>query len=288
MFRYLALAALASSLLVQAADAAVQAAPQPSDPPRWHLDGATNRCVLTRPLDGSPVPATFILRTIPASNRYELILASGEFPEPIRALRGRSALKLALDPVLAAVDVPAGWTDLPGALGDGLVIWPLPGELLDAIAQSRSISIADAQGREQGRWSVPAAARAAEALRYCEREKLAEWGADPAGLEAGASGPQPQGDSRQWLTPRLLGLSDVLGSLSYTAVFRLHVGNDGRVGECELLESAGNADLTSACRVLKRVARYRPARSAAGVPVASIAIHVVDVRLLTELRIVPG
>jgi hypothetical protein len=52
-----------------------------------------------------------------------------------------------------------------------------------------------------------------------------------------------------------------------------------------LLESAGNVDLARGCAVLRRTARYAPARDPAGNPIASVAVHVVSVRMDVHFRI---
>ncbi|MEA3016136.1 MAG: hypothetical protein QOI38_858, partial [Sphingomonadales bacterium] len=72
------------------------------------------------------------------------------------------------------------------------------------------------------------------------------------------------------------------------AVFRLTLDREGRATACTLIESAGNVDLTGACRALRSRARYEPARDAAGNPIASVAIHMVSVRMETEIRFIPG
>jgi protein TonB len=276
----------ALGLAFGAASAAAQPAASPQ-PARWHLDGSTDRCVLTRRLDGSPSPATFILRTIPGSGRYDVILASPHLPDPLRRA-ARSSQTLVLELSGASVEVPGASIDLPETLGNGVAVGPLPAELMPAFAQSTTIGRKVVGNEEGGRWAVPAAARAAEAMASCEDEKLADWGADPAGLAPGATPAKPAEDAGSWIRPRDLGLHDALASLAYTAFFRLSVGSDGRVKDCTLLESAGNVDLSRGCQILTRAARYSPARDASGNPVASVAIHVVDVRFRTDIRVISG
>lgn len=271
--------------------AAQPAQPEPSadsQPQRWHLDGATSRCVLSRRLAGEPVPATFILRTIPGSGRYDLILASPDLPSEIRRLRSRSRLTVSLHPAGIAVETRAATIELATALGEGVAIGPLPADFLPAFQRTATLALSGEDGREIARWAVPAAARAAEAVSYCEAEKLVEWGADPAGLEPGATRPQPADNSESWLTPRQLGLHDILASFAYTAVYRLGLDADGRVSDCTLIESAGNVDLGHSCQVLTRVARYTPARDSAGNAIRSVAIHLVSFRVATDFRIIEG
>ncbi len=54
-----------------------------------------------------------------------------------------------------------------------------------------------------------------------------------------------------------------------TTVVRHEIGPDGRVGQCVVARSSGNAALDStACSLIQRRFRYRPAHNAAGNPVA--------------------
>lgn len=279
-------AALSLACLAASAPAAAQPAPAAPQPARWHLDGASSRCVLTRRLEGSPLPATFVLRTIPGSGRYDVILAAPDMPSSLR--RGGRETRLSLAPGTQVFSGEPTAVDLPGGLGDGIMIGPLPGAFALDFGRASSIRLADNEGRELGGWTIPVAARAAEALAYCEAEKQVEWGADPAGFEPGATPARPIGDTFAWVTPRELAVGDAFSSVTFTAVFRLMLGPDGRATSCTLLESASNAELDGACRALVRRARYEPARAPNGDPVRSVAIHFVSLRMDMEIRIVPG
>ncbi|HEX8653894.1 MAG TPA: hypothetical protein VF693_01555 [Allosphingosinicella sp.] len=259
--------------------------PAPAQPPRWHLDGATDRCVLSRRLEGTPSPVTFILRTIPGSGRYDMILAAPDLPGELRHT-GR-AFSLSFAPGGQAHALRSAPVALPRALGEGVVFGPLPSTIPAELAGATAVQVAD-RGRAIGSWTIPLGARAAEAMAYCEAEKLVDWGADPAGFEPGATRPQPREDPARWLTQRDFGLATALTSAAYAAVFRLTLDREGRATGCTLIESAGNVDLTGACRALRSRARYQPARDAAGNPIASVAIHMVSVRMEMEIRIVPG
>lgn len=279
-----ALVALASL----APAAAAQEAPSPTaQRARWHLDGATSRCVLTRRIDGSPAPATFILRTIPGSRRYELILAGRELPAELR--RVGSTMRLLLSPGGNSYEGEARTIDLPGELDRGVALGPLPGAFLGELAGSSALRLSAGAGAELGSWRLPAAARAAEAFAACEAAKQIEWGADPASVGMGASRPRRAGDASSWVTPRDLGLSNALAAAAFTAVFRLVVEPDGRASSCTLLESVTNiAHPGDVCRTLVRRARYEPARDARGTPVRAVAIHLVSVRTHVEFRVIGG
>lgn len=275
--------ALASLLACTAAAGAAQAPEAAASPPaRWHVDGATDRCVLTRRLEGTPVAATFILRTIPGSGRYDVILAAPDLSSDVRR-PGRPAV-LSLGSIDARYQGVGRAMDLPGALGSGVAFGPLPAAFAGHFAQASALALADQEGRPLGRWTIPLAARAAEALAYCEAEKQVEWGADAAAVEAGATPARAAGNPSAWLAPQDFGLSRTMVPAAFSAVFRLLVDERGRVAECRLVESAGNVDLSRACRILQSRARYEPGRNAAGTPVRGSAVHFLDFEVTPEFR----
>lgn len=278
----------AAALLACAAggEASAQPPAQPAAQPaaRWHLDGSTDRCVLTRRLEGEPLAATFILRTIPGSGRYDVILAAPDLPPELR--RPGRRVELGLLPVGRGYGVEAARVELPRTLGDGALFAPLPSEFGSAFAGASTLQLSGEDRRPLGRWTIPLAARAAEALAACEAEKLTDWGADPAALESGATPPRPSGNSDTWFTIRDFGLATTVTPAAFSAVFRLVVDEEGRAAECTLLESAGNVDLAGACRTLRSRARYEPARDRSGRPVKSVAIYIAGMRVQTDFRII--
>jgi hypothetical protein len=273
-------------LIALAAPVAAQTPPAaPAQPAaRWHLDGSTDRCLLSRRLEGTPVAANFILRTIPGSGRYDVILAAPDLSSDVRR-PGRRAV-LTLTPGGTGHAREGNSVELPAAVGNGVVFGPLPAAFAAELARASAVELADDQGRPLGRWTIPIAARAAEALAACEAEKLVDWGADPAAVEPGATPPRPARDPASWLTIRDFGLATTTQAAAYMAVFRMVVGTDGRPSDCHVIESAGNVDLTGACRALSGRARYEPARDANGNPVRSVAVHIHGMRVDVDFRIV--
>ena len=54
---------------------------------------------------------------------------------------------------------------------------------------------------------------------------------------------------------------------------RFIVGTNGRVTDCAVTRSSGNAELdTATCRLIKRRLRYRPARDAQGRPIPAAIV----------------
>jgi hypothetical protein len=273
-----------AAALLLACMAAPPAWAQPPASPaasRWHLDGATDRCVLTRELQGPGGAATFVLRTIPGSQQYDVILA-GEGLERSFGRRPGEA-RIAFGGSARAFAAPAAAIELPGGRGSGVILSRLPATILSDFAAAPTLRLMDKDGADLGSWTIPIGAKAAQALSYCETEKQVEWGADRAAFGSGATPPRPLTDPSTWLTMRDFGLATAVGTARFSAVFRMTVDEKGTATDCQLIESAGNVEIAPTfCRAVLESARYEPARDPGGKPIRSIAVHVLTHQVNVE------
>jgi hypothetical protein len=239
--------------------------------PRWYLDGSTSRCVLTRRLEGTPGPAAFVLRSVPGSGSYDVMLAIPDLDRTVQRVR--------LSTGAATHEQSVSIIELPRGLGSAFAIPYLPASFAGEFGRASRIELADDQGRHLGSWNVPAAARAAETLADCEAEKQVDWGADRAATAPGSTPPRAVGNASRWIGPEDLGVAGVASQAIVAAVFRVSVGANGRATDCTVLESAGSFEIDrGACGALVRRARYEPARDPSGNPVRSVAIYRVEAR----------
>lgn len=80
-----------------------------------------------------------------------------------------------------------------------------------------------------------------------------------------ASGAQPRGNPGSWATPNDYPARALREERAGTTRFRVTIGPDGRVTNCEITGSSGHADLDEAtCKNVTRRARFKPALDAAG------------------------
>ena len=80
-----------------------------------------------------------------------------------------------------------------------------------------------------------------------------------------ASGASPRGNSGSWATPNDYPARALREERAGTTRFRVTIGPDGRVTNCEITGSSGHADLDEAtCKNVTRRARFKPALDAAG------------------------
>lgn len=81
---------------------------------------------------------------------------------------------------------------------------------------------------------------------------------------------EPRGNPGSWVTSDDYPSRALREERSGTVGVRLSVGTNGRVTSCTVTSSSGHSDLDSeACRLLQRRARFRPAESSSGEPMAS-------------------
>lgn len=75
-----------------------------------------------------------------------------------------------------------------------------------------------------------------------------------------SSGPQPRGNPGSWATTNDYPSRALREERSGTTGFRVTVGSDGRVVDCQVTSSSGHADLDQAtCQNVTRRARFKPA-----------------------------
>ena len=80
---------------------------------------------------------------------------------------------------------------------------------------------------------------------------------------------RPRNDPGRWITTNDYRSSWIARELTGTARFRLEIAADGRVTDCAITGSTGQAALdTATCRLLEQRARFEPARNSRGDAVA--------------------
>jgi len=244
--------------------------PVPTPPsaaaPRWHVDGSGDRCILTRPLDPA---TTVILRVLPLSGDYELMLARADWPAG--TARVADGADIVLFPQVDGFKRRGAMVALGGELGKAVAFSGLPPQFLTAFGAAKTLAVG-AGGKQFVELPVPASAKSAvEALRRCEEVKAVDWGADPAAFGPGGTLPKPIGNTSKWLDERDLGAVNTWRDFGAGAAFRLTVGPDGKVEKCDVLEASPNSGLrANGCKSLIAHGRYEPAKDAAGKPVRSV------------------
>lgn len=247
--------AMAAMLVVQAAPAG-----------RWEVNIAPAQCTLRRRLDATPVERVTIITT-PGSGAFGLLVEGKALHDRREAAGVRGRITIGSG---AATPWPAALLR-PGT-GAAVLYAGLRDEIIDAIAAGGPVAI-EAGGVVAGPIALPDAAKGIAALRTCEREQLAEWGADAAAVTPARALTDPDG----WLKVGQLRAFDFAGD-RLDALFRLGIAADGTVDGCEQL----SGERVGACPMLTGRRLYAPARDAAGKAVQGAATYRIE--LFTHRR----
>jgi hypothetical protein len=223
---------------------------------------------MSRSLPGSP-PADLGVRTYPGTGNYELVLATGSWPN---SLRNAERVRMAFEPGTAVFGRPAIFQlRTPQGVRHVIQFSGLPANFLQTFGAASTVTLRNNASNIVA-YQLPRASGVATVLASCERLKLIDWGADPAGFGPGAQRPRPAGDQRSWVDVRLI--PALLSATQTDVVVSLVVGGDGRVARCSVLEA--NLDAQSKvqlCSQLTHNARYQPARGPTGTAVRSVVVY---------------
>jgi hypothetical protein len=243
------------------------------------LDQSGYYCALATKVTGPP-DASLVLRTLPGTGRYDLTLVSDRWPTKITGARKQIAFALLPGATLESRSPEVALVDRDRMIS----LRGLDGKLLENFPRSTAVEVR-ADGKPVVRYALPPnAADASQALVQCVASKLIEAGADPAGLEPGATAPKPTGDQAKWLDlPPIMSMGD--GEGLHAAVM-LDLDPGGKPRDCVVLELIGRLDRGRVCQNLLRRAHYEPARDPKGKPVRSIVVYDLDevVRVTTTVE----
>ncbi len=275
-----AVSALAIILALAPLPAAAQA-PAAPEPPHWNVDGAGKQCILSRGAD-TPAGVTMALRTYPWSGAIDLVVVGPKWPAALHADDAQVTLKFVGPDV--SLTHAATVVALNGA-GQAIVANRLDGNFLGNLERSKALEVRF-QGAPLATIGLPTGDKAVQALHYCERAKLVEWGADQALLDPGSQPPEPEGDTSNWIDMRALHEFHALANYTFRffSVARLTIGADGAIEKCDTLDTLGERQVDHfVCDQLTAKAHYRAAHDRDGKAVRGVAIVPLDMSINSTL-----
>lgn len=108
----------------------------------------------------------------------------------------------------------------------------------------------------------------------CEQDLVRKWGLDPALLTDAATPATPVPGSEPWITYDDYPPEAIRAGKGGLTVFRLDVDAKGAVGGCTIVASSGSEALDKqTCLLMRKRARFNPARRADGTAVPTIWIN---------------
>ena len=238
---------------------------------RWVVDWGDQRCSLIRET-GGPASVSLMVRTVPGAGQAELWLIDPNWTAP--GFFGFQPVEIDLQPSGFRITDYAISVRFKGQQGIGITnleeafLAKLPGTQRLVIRRGK---------RKLAEVALPGSARAVEALPACEAEIMRDWGLDPQVIQSLRRKPTPVRNPALWFSSDDYPLAAIQRHQWGSVLTRMTVGIDGRVAECVVVESSGQALLDKrTCDLLISRGRYKPALTAGGEPIramTSVRIH---------------
>jgi TonB family protein len=116
-------------------------------------------------------------------------------------------------------------------------------------------------------------AAAFKALEPCHASLIESWKIDPEILRTAVSRAEPAGSPQSWVRNMDYPVASLRAREQGITTFRLTIEADGSVGECAILMGSGSEILDyTTCALMRKRAKFRPARDTAGNPVRDLWI----------------
>lgn len=256
-------------------------APAAPEQPHWNVDGAGKQCILSRGAD-TPAGVTLAVRTYPWSGVIDLVLVGPHWPNGLRSEDAELTLKFsAPDDVLTH---KATAMQLQGA-GQAIMANRLNQDFMSDLSRAKKLDFAY-KSAPLASVSLPMGDKAVQALRYCERAKLVEWGADQALMDPASQPPEPSGNMSDWVDMKAF--HDFRALANYTfrffSVARLTIAADGSIEKCDTLDTLGEHQVDHfVCDQLTAHAHYRAAHDRDGKAVRGVAVLPYDMTIKSTL-----
>jgi hypothetical protein len=297
-----ALATLSSS--VMAMENQEPLVPKPSA--AWYLDYAANSCRMTRQFGEGDDQITVLLTRFGPGEWFNLIIAG----KPMKLDLAYADADIQFGPVEAVQSVPfwnGSFGNMPALLFEaGMRIAPMtPAEAAamksnaERSARSRKVffttDIAPIDSARQKavkyveigkpmsrpiRLEIGSMQAPLAAMDKCIEELMTHWGIDVEKHKSLSATIMPANYPGDWVTTADYPADMLQKGRRANVFFRLNVGADGKVAACHIVATTEPKEFDDAvCKSIKKRARFKPARDAQGLPIASYYLNQVAFRL---------
>jgi TonB family protein len=254
------LAAISAAVAFQSATPTAQVPLEPSGP--WTVNYADSMCVLSRQYGAGGHQVILGFRPGPMSDILRIALM---FPNKSQK-RSSGTATLVVDQSSAVKALfergPSNTKAMQMILVDTLR------SELGAFDAARAIRVAAPD--YDVTFKLPNFAAATKALDACEKDLMVDWGMDPAVLASIKT--MPRGSAYALFSADDYPVEAVANGQEGIVGMRFLVGKNGRVSDCRIVESSGYKALDDqSCRIVETRARFDPALTQAGEPVASLS-----------------
>ncbi|HEX8401359.1 MAG TPA: energy transducer TonB [Allosphingosinicella sp.] len=233
----------------------------------WVADFGDTMCSLSRSV-GPEAATVFRLEWGAGAEVPGLLIGNPTWKQDL--VQSEQPAVLILQPSGTRVAARAFPLSSPIRRARGVSLYQLDSGFLEALSSATGL-IVEAGGRRLIEVALPQTAAAVKTLRSCNSSLMQAMGLDPAFMAMLRSRPKPVGGSvARWVSNGDYPSDALRRDASGTATVRLTIGIDGRVQDCTIAASSGDASLDRAtCAIIQRRGRFEPAIGADGNPVAA-------------------
>ena len=229
---------------------------QPVKP--WVLDYAESQCAAGRDFGDPEKPITLIIRPMPMGDAYELQLIRKKLG-PAFAEEDKGSVDFGKGPITASVLHF-------GSIADKLDIFQfrITNEQMEQARTASMVTFRNAHGPDAS-FSLTSMPALLNRLAACNSDLQRYWNIDQKGA---TKTPQPaSGDVRRVFTSDDYPGDALRADKEGTAQFLLLIDTSGNIAACDVLKPSGVPLLDAmGCQVIRKRAKFSPARDAAGKP----------------------
>jgi len=252
------------------------APPAPEAPPRaptkgWVVDYADTFCSASREYGDAQNPLLFVLRPSPTGELLQLFVI-------------RPSHYVSAEHIPVTLDY-AGRTEKTTALVYGshktsrrFLLVNLGGEAATAVAKAKTVAIRSKDG--DFAFAVPGMPQAMAALETCNADLRALWNISDEKRASIAVPAKPAASLASWVGPEDYPAQALREDVGGSSKVLLFVNEQGKVADCLLVETSGNASLDAmTCIAMRDRGKFQPALDGAGKPMRSVYRQKISWRL---------
>lgn len=231
---------------------------------KWGIEYADNMCILSRAYGTAAEPLTFGFRQLPTSPGIQLFLVNGRGTGEFYNGTGKDGATISLNSIGRTISADYTSSRQANDRKTRMTIISLATEDYADIIKADLITVS-ARGVPTTFLALKGVEKARAALKSCNDDMLRAWQIDPG--EADLIAEQPSANPANWVTSDDYPAAALGKQGKTTSVFR--IGTDGRITDCRTVNSSGTPILdTTACELIVRRGRYKPAIGKDGKPMA--------------------
>lgn len=231
---------------------------------KWTLDYADNACNIGKTFGSPEQPFTFALKLLPGRGNTVFALMDSR-PGKTQTRTGELEITASPETARISVQVISGSVEA----GSHIIHGSLSSEELSTLEKADTISFA--YRGEVVRLTGVKLKGALAASIACEDDLLRTWGLDVQAFRSISVRAKPRQSPARWISHNDYPPASVRVGEQGAVNVRLDISVTGEVAACTVLSSSGFPRLDQrTCEIMRKRARYEPARLADGTPTTSM------------------